>query len=285
MRRCSRCGQKKSLEEFPRNRSTSSGRGYHCKPCHNRVSRANREKNHGSVQSYMLQRRYGLNSAEIETLRSAQGDLCAVCRRAPANHVDHDHGTGLVRGILCFSCNGALGQFKDDSSVLERAIQYLAQPRLLCASIGTHAAGYVRRCFACRENKSRGLFVRPTSGKEGSPFCRQCYDRRDFVPEIGALIRRHYRLSRRYGIGLEQYARLEELQAGRCAICSHNRIEAVDHDHNLGIVRGLLCGSCNTGMGQLRDDPAIIRRAIDYLNRHRPHDVHEPAAPYILSVA
>ena len=65
----------------------------------------------------------------------AQGGLCAVCRTAPAAHVDHDHGTGEVRELLCFNCNGGLDQFKDDPAVLRAAADYVERHRALPRSV------------------------------------------------------------------------------------------------------------------------------------------------------
>lgn len=58
-------------------------------------------------------------------MRDAQGGLCAICLTASAEHVDHHHATGAVRGMLCFSCNAALGHFRDEPEVLRRAADYL----------------------------------------------------------------------------------------------------------------------------------------------------------------
>lgn len=60
-------------------------------------------------------------------------------------------------------------------------------------------------------------------------------------------------------------------QGGKCAICGGtnpggHRL-AVDHDHTTGAVRGLLCHACNAGIGKLRDDPALLRVAADYLDK------------------
>lgn len=51
--------------------------------------------------------------------------VCAICKEAPAEHVDHDHETGRVRGLLCFNCNGALGQFRDRTDLMLQAVAYL----------------------------------------------------------------------------------------------------------------------------------------------------------------
>ncbi|WP_396349631.1 endonuclease VII domain-containing protein [Geodermatophilus sp. DSM 44513] len=57
---------------------------------------------------------------------AAEGGLCAICKTAPAAHVDHDHATGAVRALLCFGCNGGLGQFKDNPTFLHAAAYYVA---------------------------------------------------------------------------------------------------------------------------------------------------------------
>lgn len=60
---------------------------------------------------------------------AAQGGLCAVCQEALAVHVDHDHATGAVRDLLCFNCNGGLGQFRDDPELLRAAAAYVERHR------------------------------------------------------------------------------------------------------------------------------------------------------------
>jgi hypothetical protein len=121
---CPDCDSVLALSEFVRTVQSKSGYSAYCKPCHNARSRASREKLGGS-RTYHLTRRYGITAAEADHLLDLQGGVCAICRAAQAAHVDHDHATGAVRALLCFNCNGGLGQFKDDPFLLHLAAFYV----------------------------------------------------------------------------------------------------------------------------------------------------------------
>ncbi len=70
----------------------------------------------------------------------------------------------------------------------------------------------------------------------------------------------------RYGITEERYDELYAQQEGRCAICGVGGALSVDHNHETGVVRGLLCHACNTGLGGLKDSPELLLRAVEYLH-------------------
>jgi hypothetical protein len=125
MKRCRDCGKYKPLSEFPRNRRTRDGRHAYCKPCHNARGKETRQRLYGGSRHYHLKRRYGIGAAEFGHLVREQGGSCAICGKPNPEHVDHDHVTGRIRGILCFNCNGGLGQFGDDSQRLYRAAFYV----------------------------------------------------------------------------------------------------------------------------------------------------------------
>lgn len=84
-------------------------------------------------------------------------------------------------------------------------------------------------------------------------------------------------LRAQYGISLEDYEYLVREQNGVCAICRKPeqakrlgkvRILSTDHDHSTLRVRGLLCAKCNSVLGYMNDDPALLRAAADYLEKH-----------------
>lgn len=83
---------------------------------------------------------------------------------------------------------------------------------------------------------------------------------------------RWYLIQRTYGIGQNEYEALLLWQGGRCAICFTDEPRGrgtwhIDHQHGNGVIRGLLCHSCNVGIGSLGEDPARLQRAADYLER------------------
>ncbi len=122
---CPDCDQVKPLDDFPSTSRKASGRYTYCKPCHNARGKESAQRLYGGTREYHLRRRYGIGQAEFDELLAEQGGVCGVCGDPDPEHVDHDHATGWVRGILCFNCNGGLGQFRDSPTRLARAITYL----------------------------------------------------------------------------------------------------------------------------------------------------------------
>ena len=93
--------------------------------------------------------------------------------------------------------------------------------------------------------------------------------------------RRRYNRLRAYGLRPEEFDAMLNSQGGRCAIC-HTKDPGskgfvVDHDHSAGHVRGLLCNNCNRAVGLLKDDPAVLKRAREYVLRHRQEQLFGPA--------
>jgi Recombination endonuclease VII len=125
---CPRCESVQPEGCFGKNRASRDGLTAYCRPCHNAVTRRNVERLHGNTRDYHLRRRYGITSADVDAMVEGQGGTCAVCDGKP-EHVDHDHATGKVRGILCFNCNQALGNARDDVVVLQGLIDYLHRHR------------------------------------------------------------------------------------------------------------------------------------------------------------
>ncbi|MCC8339170.1 endonuclease VII domain-containing protein [Streptomyces sp. R1] len=111
---CRTCGEIKPHSEWTRNRTASDGLATLCRSCKAAQGRAGH-----------LKRQYGITEAERDALIASQGGVCCICLAAPAAHVDHCHETGRVRGVLCFSCNAALGQFKDRPDAIRRAAAYV----------------------------------------------------------------------------------------------------------------------------------------------------------------
>lgn len=121
-------------------------------------------------------------------------------------------------------------------------------------------------------------FYNHAKSKDGKAWsCKSCSNKRsaEYAKQHRDQIKaKRYSYKTRYGISGQAYDALLKTQDGKCAICktetcSTGRKFAVDHNHNTGQVRGLLCSSCNTGIGQFKDSAELIGKAIDYLERSR----------------
>ena len=113
---CFRCGKWKPLEAFYKRKN---GRPrVPCIECYMHDARRNRRK-----------RIYAVTPEQFMDMLKAQHNACAICcevfRDIKTTHIDHDHITGVVRGLLCDHCNLGIGHFRNNSDVLRNAIAYL----------------------------------------------------------------------------------------------------------------------------------------------------------------
>jgi len=125
-----------------------------------------------------------------------------------------------------------------------------------------------KQCSKCGEITDN--FGRSSSSSDGlRSQCKPCDSSYSAFRQYGGESKRAYNLMRKYGITLEEYDNMLEDQGGCCAICKStdplgSRF-VVDHNHDTGDVRGLLCKNCNTGIGLLKDSPEVLVSAVDYL--------------------
>ena len=139
MRTCTKCLTPKPLTAFWRDKRRKSGLQARCSACRHREIAEWRKRQPGydkrrywkdpiRERERHLVRKYGITLARYDEMFSAQGGKCAVCSKTQqrAFDVDHDHATGVVRGLLCTSCNRMIGHAGDSETNLRRAADYLA---------------------------------------------------------------------------------------------------------------------------------------------------------------
>lgn len=134
-------------------------------------------------------------------------------------------------------------------------------------------------CRLCRQEKFYQAFSFRSRGggnRALQPYCKACapkdsrkrWERSGYAASI----------KRFYGISYGTVKTLLDQQQSRCAICKETAPETshykqkkrlcVDHNHDTGEIRGLLCGTCNLMIGYSRDNPELLREAANYLDRH-----------------
>jgi hypothetical protein len=120
--RCSKCRVWKQPTLFSKNKNQTTGLNYACKECMAVHTR-----------KWNLPAKYNINSEQFQKMLVDQNNSCASCetpfvangKRMSRPHVDHNHKTGQVRGLLCGLCNMAAGKLKDSSDQAQRLANYL----------------------------------------------------------------------------------------------------------------------------------------------------------------
>ena len=131
---CRECGVLLTKENYKK----SGRRGYICKPCTNEYQCKTRKPLTNKLKKQYreagLKAKFGMSIEEYDKLFFLQQGKCAICGQPETETrlgvvkrlaVDHNHTTGKIRGLLCCSCNKALGLLKDDISIMKSAIDYL----------------------------------------------------------------------------------------------------------------------------------------------------------------
>lgn len=147
---CARCKILKRLENFTKQTSARDGLRDICRTCASEAwakcskeisekRRAWREvpenlaKETARSRKWQYKKKYGITVEDYDRMLVEQKGVCAICKGLPNGagryHVDHNHKTGEVRGLLCYRCNALLGKAKDDPGLLQVAIDYLSRRR------------------------------------------------------------------------------------------------------------------------------------------------------------
>lgn len=138
MRKCTRCGLLKPLEEYRKRLSRPGGTGSQCRVCMREQDQSYRQQDPARQRKYNLLYYHSITTDRFDEILRSQDGTCAICNvDTPSGrgnwHVDHDHSCcpsnrscGLcIRGLLCHHCNIAIGNLHDDPDLLLVAVAYL----------------------------------------------------------------------------------------------------------------------------------------------------------------
>lgn len=142
---CPKCENEKHIEDFYKNKSFKDGHQSYCKECfklyikepHRKIkenlgrmkSRRNPKRDE-YLKRWQLNKKYGITPEELEGMKESQDYKCAICEKEDKDchnglHIDHNHSTNKIRGLLCRDCNVAIGFLNEDTKLLLKAIEYI----------------------------------------------------------------------------------------------------------------------------------------------------------------
>lgn len=253
-KKCSKCGETKNVSEFYKGR----GDGYAswCKQCQRLYNRHNPQ-------------RIPFKAIALNNLATGM-KTCASCNQSKplesAYYRDQSSRDG--RDSWCKEC-----RHTHDRKMIKNKMENY-RPKL-------PPLDGMKCCSRCGENKP----LREYSKHHGTPdglsyICKPCNSKSRRTPNIHLSIRRSM-LKKLYGLSEAEYEAMFEAQGGVCAICKRPETTknqygvmrlSVDHDHQTGRVRELLCGKCNLVLGTLHDDPARLLAMLEYLRKHQSQE-------------
>lgn len=281
MKTCPRCQQTKPLFDYARHARTSDGLQSRCRQCQSEVAKERGRKR--------------LEVAPV--LPHEVGKKCSRCKEfLPWEHFHRNRATKDGRQGHCRPCGNMIRREYE-----ERNAEALALRRAEKLATAT-APDATKVCTKCKIERPILSFYAHRGTKDGrATYCAECQraSSREWnaanaerARERNALYRsdpknraksaRNMRSMwlRLYGLTETQYLDMLAAQGGVCAICYQSerfidsrtgepRRLAVDHDHETGKVRGLLCGRCNRTLGHMNEDVDSLIRAAEYLRRAR----------------
>lgn len=232
---CPGCNENKLITEFGRNVTQADGLAYKCKACRNSEKKA-------YTSGFKAEGRFDIHGSKCCTVCGDVKAMVEFCK---------DNSKKSGRSSRCKDCsNTKAAEYK-----LKRRESYQ----------GPSVLG--KKCCCCGEEKLASKFPKSISSSDGlRNYCTTCKRERS----------KDARLQRQYGITIQEYKDILSSQNMRCACCGTKKCSAglpfcVDHDHNTGEVRGLLCQACNTSIGKLGDTIEGVRKALDYLTNPPVH--------------
>ena len=132
MKKCSKCLEYKTFDNFYKRENRLCGYTSRCKSCLRQYKNVSLTSNRSRRNHF--KKTYNITIAQYDEMLLKQNDCCAICKRHKSevtvkrkNHlcVDHNHSTGKIRGLLCDKCNRGIGLLCDDIDILKNAIEYL----------------------------------------------------------------------------------------------------------------------------------------------------------------
>lgn len=180
------------------------------------------------------------------------GKRCPSCGQTkPATQFGRNRSRDDGLSFYCLDCNRGRSN-----------AWYRTHRRSLGQEVRDHSwvpEGF-RWCPSCQQAVPHSEYVRKTASPSGfGSQCKSCHR----TASSDSYFYRTYGMTRR------ELAELRTAQGDRCAICGDAEPQHLDHDHETGTIRRLLCQRCNNGLGLFKDDPAVLRAAAEYVEEHR----------------